>query len=161
MSQFSKNEAIEIAIQIEREGQQFFQAVADAAKDEEVKSVFEWLASEEQRHMMVFENMRNEVDRLQLAGPYDWEEAGRYLRTIAEERVFPGLEEAQRVAKGMTNLTRVFRFAIQIERDNILYFHELRDMIAEKDREIITKLIDEEKSHIRRLMELRGKMVPS
>lgn len=159
MEGFSKNEAIEIAIQIEREGKDFFEAVARASKDDEVKTVFEWLASEEERHMMVFESMRGDAEKLELAGPYDWEEAGRYLRAVAEERVFPGLAEAEKVARGMTDLQRVFRFAIQIERDNILYFHELRDLIAEKDRGIVTKLIDEEKSHIRRLVELRESML--
>jgi rubrerythrin len=159
MEQFSKNEAIELAIQIEREGKEFFDAVAKAASEEEVRNVFRWLAAEETRHMQVFESMREETERLALSGPYDWEEVGRYLRAMVQERVFPGVEEASKVARGMKDLGRVFRFALQIEKDNILYFHELRDFVAEQDRGVLNRLIEEEKSHIRRLVELRNRMM--
>ncbi|MDZ7372709.1 MAG: ferritin family protein [candidate division KSB1 bacterium] len=159
MTLLSRNEVIEVAVQIEREGKEFFEAVAEAAKSEEVRSVFQWLATEETRHMRVFEEMRDASDRLVLAGPYDWEEAGRYLKAMAEERVFPGLKEADRLARGLTDLSQVFRFALQIEKDNILYFHELRDLVSEGDRSTLNQLIAEEKSHIRRLMELRQKLL--
>ncbi|HFE52849.1 MAG TPA: hypothetical protein ENK07_05365 [Bacteroidetes bacterium] len=158
MAEFSKNEAIELAVQIEKQGYDFYSNVAASLPEGQAKALFEWLASEELRHIQVFENFRDQMDQLQLAGPYEWDEVGRYLRSLTEGRVFPSGEEAKKLAKSVENLEEVFRFAIQIEKENSLYFHELSDFVAEKDKPIIQKLINEEKSHIRRLVDLRRQM---
>ncbi|NOZ57255.1 MAG: ferritin family protein [Calditrichaeota bacterium] len=158
MADFSKNEAIEMAIQIEQQGYDFYSNAAAGLPEGQAKALFEWLAAEELRHIQVFQNFRDQMDQLQLAGPYDWDEVGRYLRSLTEGRVFPSAEEAKNLAKKAENLSEVFRFAIQIEKENILYFHELNDFVAEKDKPVIQKLIDEEKSHIRRLVDLKRQM---
>jgi len=41
--------------------------------------------------------------------------------------------------------------AIRFEKETMLFFHDLYDVVPEADKETIGKVIDEEKRHVRRL----------
>lgn len=41
--------------------------------------------------------------------------------------------------------------AMGFEKETLLFFYNLRDLVTDRDRETISRIIDEEKSHVRRL----------
>jgi rubrerythrin len=51
------------------------------------------------------------------------------------------------------------RAAMGFEKDTMLFYYDLREMVSEKDRQIITDIIREEKQHLRRLVNLAQKEV--
>ena len=44
---------------------------------------------------------------------------------------------------------------IKFEKDSILFYQEMRQALSEKDRGMLDKVIEEEKSHLNKLMEIR------
>ena len=43
------------------------------------------------------------------------------------------------------------RMAIGFEKETLLFFHDLRDMVSGADRKVIERIVAEEKVHVRRL----------
>ena len=61
MAAFSAAEAFEMAMEIEKNGEAFYTAVAAKSADPEVKALFEDLALQEQGHYKAFEKMLEDV----------------------------------------------------------------------------------------------------
>jgi len=55
MALFTAAEAFEMAMEIEKNGEVFYNAVAAKATDKSVKTLFQELAAQEQRHYEVFQ----------------------------------------------------------------------------------------------------------
>jgi rubrerythrin len=155
---FSRNEVIEMAVQIEKRGLEFFEAMTNSAASENVKKVFEFLAQEERNHIATFESLRNSEDRMQLQGPYNWEEVGQYFGTLIDNMVFPKVEEGDQLSQEINDEFTAIHTAISIEKDNILFFREISDLVGERDKKLLAELVDEEKSHIRKLMILKQEL---
>ena len=47
--------------------------------------------------------------------------------------------------------------ALGFEKDTLIFFYDLREMIPEKDQGIVTEIIREEKAHVRRIARLLSK----
>ncbi|MFQ5586857.1 MAG: ferritin, partial [Thermodesulfobacteriota bacterium] len=47
------------------------------------------------------------------------------------------------------------RTAIDMEKDSILFYYELQKVVTDKDKGVITRLIEEEKKHLAQLTELQ------
>ncbi len=155
---FSRNEVIEMAVQIEKRGLNFFEAMAKSAANDKVKKVFEFLAQEERNHIETFENLRSSEDRMQLQGSYNWEEVGQYFGTLMENMVFPKVEEGDQLSEEINDEFTAIHTAISLEKDNILFFREISDLVNERDKKLLAELVDQEKNHIRTLMHLKQEL---
>lgn len=58
---FRAGEVLDMAIQIENQGVDFYQACLDAALPPEVKMVFQYLLDEERDHIRIFEIKRQDL----------------------------------------------------------------------------------------------------
>ena len=58
------------------------------------------------------------------------------------------------MAKQAEDQEAALRAAIGFEKDTLLFFYDLRDMVNEADRETISRIIREEKKHLRRLAKM-------
>mgnify|MGYP001583934528 CR=1 FL=1 len=52
----------------------------------------------------------------------------------------------------------VFRLAIALEKDAILFFWEFLPYVSDKDKKLVRTLIDEEKGHIRLLWKMKQEL---
>ena len=48
---FAASDIVEIGIQIEKNGRDFYSAAADKSKDPKIKEIFRYLAGEEEKHI--------------------------------------------------------------------------------------------------------------
>jgi rubrerythrin len=55
------------------------------------------------------------------------------------------------VAKRVIDEKDALCMAMNFERETLSFFFDLRDMVSDADREVINRIIDEEKSHLQRL----------
>ncbi len=55
------------------------------------------------------------------------------------------------VAEQVTDEKEAVRMAMGFEKETLLFFHDLRDVVSEADKEVILHIIAEEKSHLQRL----------
>jgi rubrerythrin len=151
MEKFSVIEVIEQAVQTERLGYEFYTKMANKyAKEESLKGLFENLALKERHHEKTFSKLKETVPG---DTPEGWEEASQYLRAIVESEFFLGKHKFLPSLESVQSVHDAINFALGFEKETLLYFHTLRDVVKEK--EIVDEVIKEEKNHIRELVKLK------
>ncbi len=152
MESFSIKEVIEQAVQTEKLGYKFYITMAERfEKDEKLKKLFETLALKEQRHEKTFSELKKIIGDER---PENWEEASQYLRAIVESEFFLGKNKSLPLLEHVKTTIDAVNFALGFEKETLLYFHSLRDIVKEK--EIVDEIINEEKSHIMWLSEYKA-----
>jgi rubrerythrin len=159
--EFSGNEVIEMAIQIEKKGFEFYSYLAKNAKKDKIKELFNWLANEEQKHIAIFEDLRNIFSKIDTTSPYNWEEVALYFRALVDTQVFPKTDDEDSLKNEFHNEIGAIHIAISFEKDNILYFQEIKDLVEMKEMKIIDQLIKEEKKHIMKLLDVKKEFLYS
>jgi rubrerythrin len=160
MENFSLNEVIELAVQIEKSGYGFY-ATALERKDlsEKARELIDHLRIEEIQHEVTFKNLRTSLDYEKLGDPIDWQLAASYLKTISDSHVFSDPGASIKLATTATDEKEIIDFAIHFEKDTLLFFHSLNHKTTdESTKEIITKIIDEEISHVVALTKIRKEL---
>lgn len=152
MENFSIREVIEQAIQAEKLGYEFYTIMSKSfKKNENLKKLFDTLAVKEQRHEKAFSELKEIVsDEI----PENWEEVSQFLRAIIESEFFLGKNRSLPSLKHVKTVEDAVHFALGFEKETLLYFLTLADVVREK--EVIYKIINEEKSHIRWLVEFKN-----
>lgn len=151
MGSYSVTEAIELAVQTEKLGYDFYTETAKRfEKDKNLKNLFDTLALKEQQHEKTFSALKEKISSETLEG---WEEASMYLRAIVESEFFLGKHKSLPSLEHIKSVRDAVQYAIGFEKETLLYFLSLADIVKEK--EIINKIVNEEKSHILWLSDFR------
>ena len=154
---FSGRELIDIAIGIERNGAAFYHSLAKSTGNEIAKGAYQYLAGEELKHIEVFQSMLGSVADYRPPETYT-EEYDLYLRALIDSRVFTDDQTAYEMAQRVTSDAEAIQIAMGAEKDSILFYSEVRELVRRSDRELINKIIEEERSHLRQLSELKGSL---
>ncbi len=150
MALLTAAEALEWAIEIEKNGKAFYGSVAAETTDPTVKALFEDLALEEQRHCQTFQGMLAGASGRDLS-TYDYDEYQAYLQAALDSALFSGPGKGLTLAKQVQARAMALQAAMGFEKDTLLFFYDLREMMSEARRETISAIIHEEKKHLRRL----------
>jgi len=155
MERFSIIEVIEQAIQTEGLGHEFYTRMAGRFKDQqELQGLFETLALKELQHKNTFMELREMTGEDE---PEGWEEVKPYFRAMTESAFFLGRFKSLPSMEGIRTPTDALRLAINFEKETILYFLGMRDVVREK--EVVDEIIREERSHIVWLSRLEDEML--
>ena len=155
MEKFSVREIVEQAIQTERLGNDFYTKMSEKFKDhEDLKKLFETLASHEVRHGNSFIALKENLGEEE---PEGWDEVIPYLRAIVDSEFFLGKDKCLPSLEHVTTELEAVDFALCFERETLLYYYALRE--ATKEKEIIDKIIREERSHIIWLNNLKNSLL--
>ncbi len=150
---YSADELLEMALKIEEDGEKFYTFLSEKLEDDRKKELFSYLAGQEREHAETFKELSKGL--VEETDPSFWEEASKYIRSIVENKIFPSLEEMKKKSENMT-LNQLLDFAISIEKETVIFYEELYDMVREKkSKEILSKIIREEVSHVRKLSLLK------
>ena len=79
------------------------------------------------------------------------------MRAIVESEFFLGKEKSLPSLEHLKTTEDAVHFAIGFEKETLLYFHSLKDVVKEK--EVVDEIINEEKSHIRWLSDFRKNFI--
>lgn len=151
MTLFTAMQALDMAMQIEKNGEAFYHAAAAKAADPTVQDIFQELARQEQRHHVAFPKMAARLGTLHETPIWTDDEYRRYLQATLEGHLFSGPDKALAVAEKAEDATLALQGAIGFEKDTLLFYYELREMLGEAEREVLTGIIQEEKAHVQRL----------
>ena len=151
---FAGSELIEIAINIERNGVAFYQTLADKTQNKDAKAIYDYLASEEMKHLSTFQDILNALDQYQPPEDYA-EEYMLYLKSLVDSSVFSNVIEAQQKAEKISSEIEALDTGVQAEKDSILFYTEMQNFVRQPDQEIVLNIIDEEKAHLRQLSQLK------
>jgi rubrerythrin len=154
MERFSVLEVIEQAVQTEKLGYIFYTKMAGKfGNNEGLKKLFETLALREKLHEKTFSELK---EKTSAEDPEGWEEASQYLRAIVESEFFLGRDKTLSMLEQVRTEKEALNFAMDFEKETLLYFHSLRDIV--EDKTALDTIIHEEKSHIRELSRLKANL---
>ncbi len=145
---FNADEIFEIAEQIERNGAKFYRTAAENVADEDKKKLLIQLAEMEDEHEETFKALRTELsENEKVMTTFDPEgDAEYYLRALADTRVFYEKEI------DTTSLKEVFKTAITAEKDSIVFYLGMKDIVpGHMGKQKLDGIIREEMDHIRLL----------
>jgi rubrerythrin len=154
MAVFTAAEALEMAMQIERNGEVFYNTVAAKSDDTEVKTLFEDLAAQEQIHYLIFQKMLGGVGSAPALPAEEYDQYQAYVQAALDNALFAGEDKALALAKKATDRETAVRAALGFEKDTMLFFYDLREMVSGADKESVSRVIREERKHVRRLANL-------
>jgi rubrerythrin len=147
---FNADEVFEMAEQIERNGAKFYREAVTRSPDRQIKDMFLRLAAMEDGHLRTFQQMRTTLSDQEKGGTtFDPEgEASLYLQAMADDRGFEGMKGRNVKLTGKESTRELLEIAIGAERNSILYYVGLKEMVpTEVGREKIDAIIREEVSH--------------
>jgi len=148
---FNADEAFEMAEKIEKNGAAFYRKAAEKAKNAAAKNLFEELARWELGHREIFATMRNELAASQNEPlVFDPEsETGMYLKAMADGHVFDQSVDISKFFTGKETMKDVFKTALKMERDSIIFYLGLKDVVATKQgKDKVDNIIKEEMRHV-------------
>lgn len=151
MEILSAQEILETAVQIEKSGFAFYDEVLKQKKlTKEMKELIEKLRDQEREHEHFFKKLRDSSEDIQLLDPgSDTELISNYLRSIISYRLFTNDNAAIQAVNRSENEIEVLESAIRFEKDTILYFQGINDLLVDPEiKNILSKIIMEEISHV-------------
>jgi len=155
---FDDKQAVSIAVEMERRGEEFYSKTARVSKNPEAVALLAKLAEEERRHMADFQRLS---ERLCGEGgcSYD-EETGTYLTAIAADIVFAGGLMELIPDGGLHSPEAVLRYAIRSEKDSILFYTEMTGhALDDSARAVFDEILKAERGHLARLVNLLEKTI--
>jgi rubrerythrin len=151
MAIFTAAEALEMAMEIEKNGEVFYNAAAERSDDAEVTALFEDLADQERIHYKIFQKMLGGVGSAPELPAEEYDQYQAYLQAALDNALFAGEDKALALAEKATDRETALRAALGFEKDTMLFFYDLREMVSETDKEAVSHVIREERKHARRL----------
>jgi rubrerythrin len=157
---FSSKEILEMAVRIEENGLGFYKAASASTESTKIKELFDYLIIEEVKHVELFEALKDAITE---GVPSDYndpylEEESLYLNALADSSIFMKGDEGVKKARSITSDDEAIDFAIQMEKDSILFYLELINMVRDDDRPTVKEILSEERKHISKLTELKVSM---
>lgn len=159
---FNIDEVFEMAEQIERNGVTFYSKAADLFPEYTKKSIFLKLAEMEKEHEKRFHQMRldlakKEREISQFLDPQG--EAAAYLRAMVGGKIFdPKLDPTSRF-KDIRSVSELLRIAIDVEKDSIIFYLGLKEMVPQSlGKDKIELIVREEMSHVTILSDMLEKI---
>ena len=152
--QLSGADVIDLAVQTEVRGERFYRQAAQAADKPQARQLFSFLADEEVRHKKLFQGLSGAIVVTEI-DPMTWQEAVEYIAATVDQAFFKPDAPIRAVPQGAT-VNEMLTQAIEFEKQTLLYFYSLRDLVQPSNVPLIDRVIAEEKSHVRRLSAMRA-----
>jgi rubrerythrin len=145
---FSLREVFDLAIQIEKNGEQYYRDAMEKVSSPSLKSMLEWLAEQETKHISWFSERKEKLDTqgddLEMA-----EVGGSILQGILGDQSF-SLKEANLSEIG--GVEALIQLAVEFEKDSILFYEMIGSFIEDSETsEKLNEIIEEENRHIQLL----------
>lgn len=145
---FNADEIFEMAEQIERNGATFYRSASERIERDSSKKLLHNLAAMEAEHEKTFASLRAELtDREKTVNIFDPEEETiLYLQSLADTQVFLKKDS------DVTSEEKILEGAIGIEKDSIVFYLGMKDIVPENlGKTRIDRIIREEMTHLRLL----------
>lgn len=142
---FTIAEILDLAVQIEKNGEKDYRRAAETIPDPELASLFTWLADDEKKHAEWFAGLKSKVAIVPL-DEHIAELARDLLGNVLGDQSFAlgeaDLEKTKSLEKGLA-------LALEFEKDTALFYETLGAFVEDsRDLAHLEEIIAEEKRHI-------------
>ena len=146
---FNADEILQMAEQIERNGARFYLLAAERLP--KFSNAFRQLAGQEEKHLAIFQKMRSVLSAAEKEETaYDPDRQNSlYLKAMADREVFNIDQDQAKLFSPSTTLTGILDLAIGKEKDSIVFYVGLKELVPENiGGAKLDLVIREEFSHI-------------
>ena len=112
---FAGSEIVEIAVQIEVNGKDFYTVLSKKTKNKKARDLFDYLAKQEEEHMETFRNMLSSLKEYEPKEAYP-QEYFNYMRSLAAEEVFTGKDKGAEIARGVKDEKEAAALGVDAEK---------------------------------------------
>jgi len=154
---FSGDELLNIAISIERRGMTFYDIMAKSTDNELARAIFEALVNMEREHINIFQDMMDAIDSSHTSESPSPEYSG-YVQALIDDAVFTDDMITSEMATQADSDIKALELAISAEKDSILFYYEMKDLMPKQTLAVIERVILEEKSHLQQLTEVKKRL---
>ena len=144
---FTSPEIVEIAIRIEEDGEKFYSKMKEKVEGEETKSLFDFLSKQEKQHIKDFRKLYNLVKNNRETIVGDEEEFALYMRAYMDTWTIDTFKK-RTSELNPEEVDSILRFAIDFEKETILFYYGMRDRLSSNAAPIVNNIIEQERRHI-------------
>ena len=148
---FNALEALKIAERAEANAAKMYGELADTFADKLKVDFLKKMSEMEKNHEALFRNMQNDLpEKYREDTVFDPDnELGLYLDALTDAHVDEGSEKHAQEIQASGDLVSILRLAITKEKDAVLFYTGLKELVPEDmGKEIMDKIIKEEKGHM-------------
>ncbi len=151
---FAGSEMVELGIQIEKNGRDFYDTLAKKSRNKKAAEIFRYLSGEEKKHIEVFQGILNRTEKYEPAG-LDADDYFEYMNILAGEYIFTRKGKGEQIAKRIKGSKEAVNMGIGFEKDSIIFYEGMKKAVPQYDLKIVDELIRQEQSHLRILTDLK------
>ena len=156
MNVFSISEIVEMGIEKEKKRKDFYAMISEYFKDKDMKDLFLKLKNWEEEHIKKFSEIRDSMKEPKETEMYEGEMSA-YMRALVDDKLYNDVSPSKFSSNVKTPLDAI-SYGIAFEKDSIIFFNEIINYTVDARKEVIKKLIEEEKQHIVYLALLKEKV---
>ena len=154
---FSPAELINIAIGIERSGITFYDIMSRTTDSEMAKEIFEEFVEMERGHLNLFQDMLSGTGDDKPADASTPEYSG-YLQALIDDAVFTNDAVMSETVTQADSDIKALEVGISAEKDSILFYQSIKDVMPRSALSALDRIISEEKSHLQQLTAIKKKL---
>jgi len=154
---FTGAELVQIGIQIEKNGRDFYNTLEGQSNNKKAKDIFRYLAGEEEKHIKVFEKILSAYDSFEGAESYPGEFIA-YMKSLAQNYVFTRKGKGLEVARQIKDEAEAIDKGIGFEKDSIVFYEGMKKAVIGANTGAVEQLIAQEQLHLQKLMELKASL---
>ena len=154
MEKYNVAMILEHAQDIEDVGQKFYTMLSEKMESPELKKIFAVMSRQENNHKEIFSKMQSELQTAPADTSADSELFDFNRHEIIEEKIFNHVDILRKTSRIFT-LGDALALMIEIEINSVDYYENIRKLVRAQDQPVMERIINEEKSHVRRLVDLR------
>ena len=155
---FTMSDVVDLAVRIERNGEQIYREAARAADDPEIERILDWLADEEAEHALWFASLKVPQTALEDTSPLA-KMGQAMLEDIMTGRCF-SLEHVDFSA--VDSIHQVITASLELENDTKMFYELISAFVDSEDvKKRLDLIIMEETGHVRQLTALLRRMEPA
>lgn len=143
-SQFQPKDLLESLVRLEQNGEKFYRRMVQKfSNDKESSEFFNFLADQETHHEALYKNLSQQIDDNQSIDEEFDDEYKAYIENLIDQ-IF-NLDSS----KVGNDTIDIYRFAIGLEKDTILFIKEVKSILPNFKPELLRKVEAEERGHIK------------
>lgn len=143
-SQFQPKDLLESLVRLEQNGESFYRNMAKKfSDDKESADFFTFLADQETHHEALYKKLSEQIDDNQAIDKEFDDEYKAYIQNLIDQ-IF-NLDSS----KVGDDTIDIYRFAIGLEKDTILFIKEVKSIVPDFEPELLDKVEAEERGHIK------------
>ena len=154
---FAGSEIVEMGIQIENNGKDFYETLTGQSKDGKAKEIFKYLGEEEKKHIATFQKILDAVHKYEPPESYPGEYFA-YMKALASEYVFTQKDKGKEIAGKAKSDKEAVRLGIKFEKDSIIFYEGMKKVVPDRQHDVVDTLIAQEKNHFHKLSELKDSL---